>query len=165
MHWTGLEVWIWSQTVQLMWRFCGFTNCFRQRVNMSKKGVRGSFYKEIRKRLFLNMCRHFCLLVLFHWVKNVHFLLGALFFFFKQILEKKLSFCCSLVLKESPLSILACIPIWNVDIYLASKRNIPKHLWVYASTYKKRSILWKRQKKKVQSNLNPGPLQSLRYFK
>lgn len=50
------------------------------------------------------------------------------FFFFIQILEKKLSFCCSLILKESSssLSILACIPIWNVDIYLASKRKHTK---------------------------------------
>lgn len=42
----------------------------------------------------------------------MHFLLGE-FFFLKQILERKLSFCSSLILKESSssLSILDCISI------------------------------------------------------
>lgn len=136
MHWTGSEMWIWGQAVQLMWRLCGCKPCFRDEY-VERVSGKCCFYKEIRKRLFLNMCpKSLCSLYFALLGLECAFPVGSFFFFyffFLQILEKKLSFCCSLILKESSLSILACISIKNVDIYLASKRNIPKHLWVYAS--------------------------------
>lgn len=55
------------------------------------------------------------------------FLVGS-FYFEKPILEKNAEFLLILKESSSSLSILACIPILNVDIYLAAKRNIPKHL-------------------------------------
>lgn len=55
------------------------------------------FYKEIKKRLFLNMCPN--VFSLLHSV-GLRMCISCWELFFKQILEKKHSFCCSLILKD-----------------------------------------------------------------
>lgn len=52
VHWTGS---VWGQTVQLMWRLCSCKPCFRDEYVERVSGK--CFYKEIRKRLFLNVSK------------------------------------------------------------------------------------------------------------
>lgn len=166
MHWTGSEVWIWGQSVQLMWRLCGCKPCFTAKGEYVER-VFGKycFYKETIKRLFLNVCLNFfslcysiefrmcisCWELIFnkYWKRNW---VSAVLWSFKNLV---------LLYLFSLYSYIKCRYLSYIK-----KKHTKAPVSLRFTTFEENNFMKKTKKQtKKQSNLNPGPLQSSRCFK
>lgn len=113
------------------------------------------FYKKIRKRLFLNVSKFFFFLIIYSVGFKMCISCWELFFcFYFFFLTKywKLSFCCSLILKESSssLSILACIHSYIKCRYLSGIKKIHTKAPVslHFTTFRRKQFYKKKTLKK-----------------
>lgn len=111
--------------------------------------------------IFYSVSLRMCISLFFCFFFHFYFI----FYFFTNTGKSKLTFCCSAILKESSVSILACI-IKCRYLSGSKKKHTKAPVSLRFTTLEEGGKKEERNNfmKDAQSNLNLGPLQSPRYL-